>query len=236
MKQKEYVIEAMKRNGGYATLQQLNRMVDFSTWGTKTPFATIRRIVQTNYDFFKIQPGLWALKEFEKEVLCKFEINTKSEKSVNEFTHSYFQGIIVEMGNMRKLNTYVPPQDKNKLFLETKLSELTTTDRIYDFTYPEILRKAKTVDTIWFNERKMPQAFYEVEHSTDIKNSLNKFYELQDFRANFYIVAAKERKQQFDYIINSSIYIPIKDLVKFVNYDALISQYDIEHQLIERVI
>lgn len=67
-------------------------------------------------------------------------------------------------------------------------------DKIYAFTYSEILRRAKTVDTIWFNKRKMPCAFYEVEHSTDIKNSLNKFYELQDFRAKFYIVAAKERE------------------------------------------
>lgn len=40
---------------------------------------------------------------------------------------------------------------------------------MYEFTYPEILRKAKTVDTVWFNERKMPCAFYEVEHTTDIK-------------------------------------------------------------------
>lgn len=78
---------------------------------------------------------------------------------------------------------------------------MTSTDTIYDYTYPEILKRAKTVDTIWFNERKMPCAFYEVEHSTDIKNSLNKFYELQDFRAKFYIVAAKERKVQFSDII-----------------------------------
>lgn len=183
-----------------------------------------------------MQSGLWALKECENEVLKKFKIDTKNEKSINEFTHSYFQGIIVEIGNLRKFDTYVPPQDKNRLFLETKLAEITTTDKIYDFTYPEILRKAKTVDAIWFNERKMPCAFYEVEHSTDIKNSLNKFYELQDFRAKFYIVAAKERKSQFNDIINSSIYNPIKDLVEFVNYDALISQYDIEHKLLERVI
>ena len=47
-------------------------------------------------------------------------------------------------------------------------------DKIYEFTYPEILRKARTVDVIWFNERKMPMSFYEVEHSTDIKNSLSK--------------------------------------------------------------
>ena len=41
------------------------------------------------------------------------------------------------------------------------------------------------MDVIWFNERKMPYRFYEVEHSTNISNSLDKFYELQDFRADF---------------------------------------------------
>ena len=221
----------MVKNGGYATFQQLNQLVDFNTWGTKTPFASIRRIVQTNDEFFKVQPGLWALKKYENDVLKKFRITEKNENSIEEFTHSYYQGIIVEIGNLRQHKTYVPPQDKNKMFLETKLSKITTIDKIYDFTYPEILRKAKTVDTIWFNERNMPCAFYEVEHSTDIKNSLNKFYELQDFRAKFYIVAAKERKCQFEEIILSSIYKPIKDLVEFVNYDALISQYEHEHNL-----
>lgn len=217
MKQKEYVIEAMKKNGGYATFQQLNEMVDFSTWGTKTPFASIRRIVQTNEEFFRIQSGLWALRDFEKDVLKKFKINACNEQSKNQFTHSYYQGIIINIGNLRSFDTYVPPQDKNRLFLETKLCEITSTDKIYDFTYPEILRKAKTVDAIWFNERRMPCAFYEVEHSTDIKNSLNKFYELQDFRSKFYIVAAKERKKQFDDVINLSIYKTIKNIVNFVD-------------------
>lgn len=237
MTQKEYVLDAMRKNGGYATLQQLNTIVDISTWGTKTPFATIRRIVQTNDEFFRVQPGLWALKEFEQDVLRRFKIDKKDKNSINRFTHSYFQGIIVEIGNLRRFDTYVPPQDKNKMFLETKLSELTTTNEIYKFTYPNILRKAKTVDTIWFNERKMPCAFYEVEHSTDMRNSLNKFYELQDFRANFFIVAAKERKQQFEDVINLSIYTPIKNMVTFVNYDSLLSQYlNIEKRAIERVI
>lgn len=236
MYQKDFVIDAMKKNGGYATFQQLNFLVDFSTWGTKTPFASIRRIVQTNDEFFKIQPGLWALKEYEHDVLQKFNIIKGSPHSIEKFTHSYYQGIIAEIGNIRKYNTYVPPQDKNKLFLEKKLSDITTVDTIYEFTYPDIIRRAKTVDIIWFNERKMPSAFYEVEHSTDIKNSLNKFYELQDFRAKFFIVAAKERKNQFEDIIHSSIYRPIKNLVKFVNYDDLITQYDAEHRMSERVI
>ena len=236
MKQKDYVIKAMRKNGGYATFEQLNKIIDFTTWGTKTPFATIRRIVQTNREFFRVQAGLWALKEYENIVLEKFKINTKNPQSIDEFTHSYFQGIIVKIGNLRKYDTYVPPQDKNKKFLETKLSQLVTTEQIYDFAYPQILRKAKTIDAIWFNERKMPCAFYEVERSTDMKNSLNKFYELQDFRAKFYIVAAKERKMQFDDIINQSIYLPIKDIVNFVNYDALIAQFDAEQKIIQRVI
>lgn len=97
---------------------------------------------------------MWALKEYENEVNKKFKIQNKSEKSLNEFTHSYFQGIIAEIGNIRKLGTYVPAQDKNKLFLEKKLCEVATVHNMYEFTYPEILRKAKTVDTVWFNERK----------------------------------------------------------------------------------
>lgn len=46
MSQKDNVIEAMRKNGGYATFQQLNQIVDFSTWKTKTPQASIRQIVQ----------------------------------------------------------------------------------------------------------------------------------------------------------------------------------------------
>ncbi|MBQ9788086.1 MAG: hypothetical protein IJW31_00600 [Lentisphaeria bacterium] len=235
MTQKEFVIEAMRRNGGYATFRELNQLIDFSSWRTHTPFASVRRIVQENNEFFRIQPGLWALTECRNEVLRRFEIRENNPQSEDIFTHSYYQGIVVEIGNMRNYSTYVPPQDKNKLFLERKLSELTSFERIPDFTYPEILGRAKTVDAIWFNERNMPCAFYEVEHSTDIKNSLNKFYELQDFRANFFIVASSARRNQFNDVISASIYNPIRSIVRFVTYESLISQYENE-QNIARVI
>ena len=158
-------------------------------------------------------------------------MHEKSEKQVEDFTHSYYQGIIVNIGNMRKYQTYVPPQDKNRKFLEQRLSEITSTSQIYNFTYPEIVRKAKTVDVIWFNERNLPNSFFEVEHSTNIKNSLNKFYELQDFNAKFYIVASKVRKRQFDDVISSSIYRPIKNKVIFRNYETLVNQHDNEFKL-----
>lgn len=64
MGQKEQVIEAMESNGGCATFKQLNQLVDVSLWKAKDPAANIRRIVQTNDEFFKIKPGLWGLVDY----------------------------------------------------------------------------------------------------------------------------------------------------------------------------
>ena len=90
----------MRKNGGYATFQQLNQIVDFSTWKTKTPQASVRQIVQVNDEFFRIKPGLWALTEYKEDVLRRFDIVENNARSEEIFTHSYYQGIIVELGNM----------------------------------------------------------------------------------------------------------------------------------------
>lgn len=219
------IIETMQKNGGYATLAYLNQNVDTSAWKTKTPFESIRCFLQRRNEFFKIQPGLWALTDYRESVLKKFQIK-ENEKEQNEvFTHAYYQGLIVDIGNMKNLKTYVPAQDKNKLFLDKKLGEISTMTDIPEFTYQKITNRARTIDTIWFNEREMPSAFYEVEHSTNIINSLNKFFELQDFRAKFFIVADKKRKNEFSDKINQSIYLPIKSLVDFVDYETLSNQH-----------
>lgn len=229
MTQKEQVYLAMERNGGYATFQQLNRIVDTSNWKTKTPDATIRRIVQENKDFFKIKPGLWALTSCQENVLKRLEIQQGNVGLDNRFTHTYYQGMVVEIGNYKHYNTYIPAQDKNKKFLETKLCKLATLQDIPEFTYSNLLRRAKTVDVIWFNERCMPCGFYEIEHTTDIKNSLSKFYELQDFRADFLIIADEKRREQFNEIISSSMYNAISKFVKFMSYDNLVKQYEKEN-------
>ena len=127
--------------------------------------------------------------------------------------------------------TYVPNQDKNRHFLEKRLSDITTEKEMPLFTYDSIASRAKTVDVIWFNERNMPYRFYEVEHSTNISNSLDKFYVLQDFRAGFYIVADESRRKQFDSLMERSMYRSIVNYVKFFNYDNLIKQYEKECSL-----
>jgi len=50
----------------------------------------------------------------------------------------------------------------------------------------------------------MPTSFFEIEHSTDIYNSLIKFSDLRDFFSNFCIVADKARKREFEGKISAS--------------------------------
>jgi len=216
----------MEKNGGYATLGFLNQNVlkiKDCEWKTKTPFASIRGIVQT-YDkiFFKIKPGLWALKSYKdklpSEILLLNNILKPEQELLN---HSYYQGLLVEIGNLKKYETFVPSQDKNKRFLGKKLGEISSQTDFYQFGYDNIMRKAKTVDVSWFNTRKMPSVFFEIEHSTDIQNSLLKFVELQDYNTNFFIVADKVREKEYSGKLVLNAFTPIKTRVQFMDYEKL---------------
>jgi hypothetical protein len=228
----------MRNNGGFATFGQLYSLLDFSGWDTQTPEASVRRIVQDSPElFFKIERGLWALEECRESVLKKFKLEGFKEfdspipdeavaERKQEFTHSFYQGLIVEIGNMKRKKTFVPNADRKKLFLGKPLQEIVTLESIHDFTYPEYLKRAKTVDVIWFNERRLPSAFFEVEHTTNIEHSLLKFLVLQDYHAAFFIVAEEERRRQFDALLGTHTFEPLLKRVKFQNYAHLTKQHE----------
>lgn len=222
----QQVVEAMRLEGGYATLRRLNEVIDFSTWKTRTPEASVRQIVQVHDEFFKIQPGLWALEECRKEVLRLFDLKIGDKKSEEQFGHGYYQGLLVEIGKLEHQKTYVPSQDKKRKFLTYCLGDIVDTVNLPSFTTGELMRKAKNIDVIWFNEREMPTSFYEVEHTTDIKNSLSKFYELQDFNAGFYIVADETRRREFEDKLHVSMFNDIEKRVKFLDYSRVATRYE----------
>lgn len=225
--QTQQVIDTLRKNGGYSTLGNLYHLVDTSQWATKTPNESIRRIVQQSNEIFRIQPGLWALEECKKEVLKKFGLQTEEEKDKEPFTHGYYQGLIIEIGNMRNFYTYVPAQDQNRKFLEKPLKEICSTIVIPEFSFSEITNRARTVDVIWFNDRKMPNSFFEVEHSTDIQNSVTKFCDLQDFYSKFYIVAPQNRYEQFNKVMSRTVFHDFKERVLFCPYEVIIKQYEL---------
>lgn len=181
--------------------------------------------MQQSNDIFKIQPGLWALEECKKEVLQKFNLEIGDKRSEEKFSHAYYQGLLIEIGKLQNKTTYVPAQDQHHFFIDKELGEISDLIEIPSFTYDSLLRKARTIDVIWFNERKMPTHFYEVEHTTDIKNSLSKFYELQDFFSMFYIVAGKHREAEFSDKIDASMFSSIRNRVGFLNYEKVASMH-----------
>lgn len=239
MKQYEAVIKTLERLGGVATLGQLNQEVfkiKDCEWRTKTPFASIRRIVQTRpNEIYKIKPGLYGLVSHRKKNEAKgiFEETdtNKDSKEITEFNHSYYQGLVITMGNLNNLQTFLPYQDKNKLFLNEKLINLTTLDKVPEFSYKNLVQRSSTIDVIWFQSRLspqslMPHSFYEIEHSTDIQNSLLKFNDLYDFRTRMIIVADKIRREEFESKINYTAFENIKSNVEFLDYETLTKQYE----------
>lgn len=235
MNQHEAVVQALEKLGGIGTLGQLNQetmKIENCTWKTKTPFASIRRIVQTNKNIFKIKPGLYGLEKYRKTLEGKGIIQetnkNKNSKDVLEFNHYYYQGLLLTIGKLKGLNTFSPNQDKSKFFMNIELGKLRTLEMLPAFSYPILVQRSSTVDVIWFNERNMPHSFFEVEHSTDIQNSLLKFNDLQDFFTRMIIVADKSRKLEFE---NKIKYSSFKNLtqdkrVSFLDYEALSKQYE----------
>lgn len=236
MKQHEAVIETLRNLGGIATLKQLYQNIFRITdckWNTKTPFASIRRIVQTQPSIYKIKPGLYGLTQLRKQNEQRGAVEetekNKSSKQVIDFNHSYYQGMLLELGRMRQLETFVTRQDKNKAFLDKKLHELSSLDKLPSFSYPETVRRCASIDVIWINNRKMPHSFFEVEFSTDFKNSLLKFNDLQDFSARMLVVSDNARISEYQDKLKFSSFVAIKDRVLFLDFDSLSKQY--EHQV-----
>ena len=135
---------------------------------------------------------------------------------------------MVTIGNLRELKTYVPGQDKNKPFDGKTLKELCTLETLPKFSHEQLVKRSAFVDVIWFNQRLMPNSFFEIEHTTDIQNSLLKFYDLQDFYARMFIIADKNRRLEFEQKINLGALTEIKKRVEFVDYESLGKQYENE--------
>lgn len=231
MKQYEAVIQTLEKLGGQATLAQLNSEVlkiKNCEWKTKTPFASIRRIVQERPETFKVRPGLWALRSHQEKLgLIEYQSLNQTSKSLEQ-NHSYYQGLLVEIGNLRGYDTFIPHQDKNKLFINKPLKVVSSISILPKYSHDSLVKRSSTIDVIWFNNRQMPNSFFEVEHSTDFQNSLNKFNDLQDFYTRMVIVAGENKKAEYLQKLQYRSFDGIRQRVNFLNYETLVRQYEYE--------
>lgn len=148
MKQYEAVIETIRRLGGIATLGQINQevfQIEDCEWKSKTPLASIRRIVRHTEGIYRIKPGLYALESHRHEleangVVVETEANRDSQV-VQEFNHAYYQGLLLIIGNLKQLGTFCPNQDKNKPFATGgTLNDLRSLAQIPAYSYDHLVQ------------------------------------------------------------------------------------------------
>ena len=110
MNQQQAVIQTIEQLGGVATLGQLYTEVSKikdCEWKTKTPTASIRRIVQLSKEIYKIRPGLYGLVSKNPRLkpaasLLKPEKN-KNAEGVRSFGHTYYQALLLIIGKLRRV-------------------------------------------------------------------------------------------------------------------------------------
>ncbi len=223
------VLSALTQLGGIATLSQLNNVLLSPggygmNWETKTPEATIRRIVRQKSDQFHVlKRGLYCLKDLAPKYEKEYGLSPDGEiaPQAEERNHSYYQGLLIEIGNRQNYKTYVPAQDRNKMIGNQKLGDVCDLVKLPNFGYENFMRRATSVDVIWFNRRDMPAEMFEVEMSTDMRNSLIKFNELRDFYTQLKIVAPAWRQPHFADRIELDTFHEIRGRVKFMSIDDL---------------
>ena len=217
----EAIEQVMLKNSYFATLKLLyEEAPKLKSFYGKTPHKTINERVQKDNRFTRLAPGIWALSNFLDKL--PDHLNPKVEKSEEDrqkITHSLVQGMFIEIGNIQGYKTYTP--DKNSLFLKQKLCELTSLQEIPKFSYDHIIQSAKYIDVIWFNSRLFPSNIIEIEHSSNFKNSLVKFAELQDFQTKMTITAPQNRFKRYKVEINKSAFISILKRTNFISYEKL---------------
>lgn len=232
MNQREAVIQALEQLGGQATLAQIYHAtfkIKDCAWNTKTPEASIRRIVQTAPEIFKVRPGLWALRAYQKRLdLVEETPRNQDDTQVIQQSHSYYQGLLLTIGRLRNFETFAPQQDKNRLFINQPLKDIRTFQEIPQFSYPNVVKRCSTVDVVWFNRRGLLHSLFEVENSTNFQDSLTKFNDLQDFYTRMVIVAANRRQHDFKHKIGFDAFNEIKGRVSFLTYEDLAQQYESE--------
>ncbi len=229
MKQYEAALLALERLGGQATLAQLyweTMKVPGVKWGTKTPFASIRRIVQERPEIFRVRPGLWALESHRSRL--GLERAEGKRAAADESAHAYYQGLLAMIGNLRGLRTYIPNHDRNRICLQKRLGEVRSLEKVPPFSYDPFVRQVATIDVSWFNDRRMPDSLFEVEQTTNIQDSLVKFLELQDFHARMVIVASAARRREFEDKKTRRAFRPIAQRVSFYACEALARDYEYE--------
>ncbi len=164
----------------------------------------------------------WAL------LLNPPEIASEIKNTVEESLHSIIQGRLIEIGNIRGLETYCP--NKSKRFNGRNIEEIMTLKKCPELQFSDydLLRQ---IDVLWFKysgENIIPQKAFEVELSTGVWSGVGRMSTLIDYsNVDLYVISWDKRK--FNQVIRSQP--EYRKRFSFVQNEALGQLYSAELNL-----
>ncbi len=152
MTQTQAVKEILEKLGGVATLKEIYKHIheiEDCQWGTKTPNATIRRIVQQTPDIIRMKPGYYMTKEYQNRLVVD-QLIEQPHIHINIINGSG-NNVIAHVDN----NYTTPYQDKP---LAQKRANIQVTPTIPDeLNNPEVMRLLDIArNEGWLNEQYQP--------------------------------------------------------------------------------
>jgi len=218
----EAIERVMLRNGYFAPLSLVYKEIGkYRQLTGKTPLKTVQERVQRDPRFTRIGLGVYGLTKY-LERLPKTPV-PKERQRRRSYEHTRVQGMLVEIGNLEGFLTHTP--DKSKVFDGKTLGQLVTLQKLPPFTFEAIVHTTRYIDVTWFNSRQFPYSAFEIEDSTNFRSALTKFSELVDFQSKFFVVAPRERRNQFEREVGRGAFSNIAHRCKFVDYDAVEDYY-----------
>ncbi len=231
---KDVVTDALQELGGQAHLSQINEHLKEhpKTKTNPTWQATIRRVVRQYTIFQPVPPensGVYKLAQIEAPLPKPQDLNA-SDAQVN---HDIAQGMLVALGNIYGYETFVPAHDQTtRIFQGKPLRESVTVRDCTDiFTGPN-LPKIREIDVLWFTEDDyglFPRYAFEVEHTTKIKNGLDRLLKIPSrFAARLFVVAPGQSEQAlFNQLVNQTPFREHHDRFVFRCYEQLQEIYEL---------
>lgn len=141
-------------------------------------------------------------------------------------SHEAAEYYLLQLGKMLGYIPYATASDQSKTYNGEKLGQVALLKEIPGFAGERDLSPARNIDVIWFGDDENPKLCFEVEHTTNITDGLQRLSRLQHLRAKYFIVADEDRRNKFEIEMQRFPYRRMKEDFGFISYDELAAFYE----------
>lgn len=228
----EAIEQVLRDNGGSASLERMYldilkyRDVSNNRQWQATLRGILYRDMRQRDHFVRLGLGVFGLKNAATSQSTFNQIATNKQVAVSS-QHSAIQGMLIELGNFYGYDTYTA--DPNANFDEKRLGSIASLAQIPDFTgFSDLLSQVRKIDVIWFSkrtQRSFPKAAFEVENTPEFRRSMLKLYQLRDYKTDFYLVAAEDKKSLFESRLNNDPFNSVRHDFLFRSFEEVSHLY-----------